>query len=125
MAKTTLVRALAGQVLMYKSGRIPMIQTQFMWAGDELVREHMPDLAWANKDTKLLWQESTPQALVFETLVHHGEGFLEWVTHKVIVRPSLIGDNGFVVKVFGKDKAGIQEFVIDRFHELLSKEVDR
>lgn len=60
--------------------------------------------------------------LVFSTSFHHmdeGGGYCGWSEHKVIVTPSLVF--GFNLRVTGRDKNGIKEYIHEVFGELLQR----
>lgn len=71
--------------------------------------------------TKLL-DASTPDRLVFQADFHHMDdlgGYCGWSEHKVIVTPSLAHE--FNLRVTGRDKRGIKEYIAETFAYCLGK----
>lgn len=66
---------------------------------------------------------STPEKLVFHTSFHHmndGGMYDGWTEHSVIVRASLAF--GIDVRVTGRDRGGIKDYIGDVFHAWLTAE---
>ncbi len=86
----------------------------------ELVYEYMPNGSGFDSGTSLDISASNPEKLVFETNVHHMNegGFYDgWTSHKVIVTPSLAF--GFDVKVTGRDRNDIKNYIGEMFSTLI------
>lgn len=67
---------------------------------------------------------STSERLVFTTAYHHmndGGYYDGWTYHSVIVTPSL--QFGYNLRVTGKDRNGIKEYIAECFSSFLDKEV--
>lgn len=91
---------------------------------EALVKEHMPSGSGFNNGTTLDLDKSTPERLVFDTAFHHMDehgSYCGWTEHTVIVTPSLAF--GFTMRVTGRDRRGIKEYIGDSFHTALSGEV--
>lgn len=89
----------------------------------ELVREHMPSGAGFDSGTKLD-DSSKPNRLVFTTSFHHmndGGMYNGWTEHTVIVTPDLA--SGFDLRVTGRDRNDIKEYIGEVFHSALSTTV--
>lgn len=87
---------------------------------DELVREYLPSGSGFDNGTKLNYDRSTPDKLVFETSFHHMNnhgGYDGWTEHVVIVRPSLA--HGFVVDVTGRDRNDVKTYIVETFNHVL------
>lgn len=87
---------------------------------DELVREYLPSGSGFDKGTKLNYDRSTPDKLVFETSFHHMDthGVYDgWTEHVVVVRPSLA--HGFVVDVTGRDRNDVKTYIVETFNHVL------
>lgn len=64
--------------------------------------------------------KSTPEKIVIEANFHHMDSngfYIGWSHHDVIITPSLEWE--FNIKVTGRDKRGIKEFIGDEFHEIM------
>jgi len=92
---------------------------------ERLVKDHMPSGSGVDAGTKLDWNRSTPQKLVFETSYHHmnDSGYYDgWTEHTVIVRPSLW--NEIEISIGGSDRNDIKEYLHQVFHEALMQEIE-
>ena len=92
---------------------------------EELVKEHMPSGSGFDTGTVLNLDDSTDEELVFETNYHHmnDNGFYDvWTEHSVIVRPSLV--HGFTLRITGRNKRGIKEYIHACFYPDLLKEIE-
>lgn len=90
-----------------------------------LVNQFMPSGSGIDCGTKFVWEESNPNKLVFSASFHHMNdgGFYDgWTEHKVIVTPSLTSD--FDLKITGRDRNQIKEYLHEVFHSALSEEID-
>ena len=91
----------------------------------KVLHDHMPSGSGFDCGTGFRVLDSTPERLVFSTSFHHMNehgSYDGWTEHKVIVTPSLA--NGFNLRVTGRDRNGIKEYIGDLFHEYLSVEVE-
>jgi len=99
------------------------------WAEERLdliEREYLPSGAGINAGCKILVAESHKDRVVIQTEFHHMTefGFYDgWTSHKVIVTPSLI--YGFDLRITGRDKNGIKEYLGDLFFQTLDQEFDQ
>jgi len=78
--------------------------------------ENLPSGSGFDDGCFLLLHESTPEKLVFRANFHHmnNDGlYIGWSSHKVIVTASL--QYGFNIKVTGRDKRGIKDYIVDSF----------
>lgn len=84
-----------------------------------LATEHLPSGSGFDNGTTFNLNESTADKLVFDTSFHHmNEGMYDgWTDHTVTVTPSLAHE--FKLKVSGKDKNDIKEYIADAFHAAL------
>ena len=76
--------------------------------------------------TKINVKESTPDRLVLETSFHHmnEHGYYDgWTEHKIIVTPSL--SSGFDLRVTGRNRNQIKEYIADMFGSALDCETDK
>jgi hypothetical protein len=98
---------------------------------DRLVREHLPRGSGFDNGTTLNFDMSEkagdplacPHLLVFDTSFHHMDdqgGYDGWTEHKVIVSPTFLGP---VLRVTGRDRKGIKEYIADQFHWVINHKV--
>ena len=98
------------------------------WAEERLAlieREYLPSGSGIDAGCKILVEESHKNRLVIQTEFHHMNevGFYDgWTSHKVVVTPSLI--YGFDLKITGRDKNGIKEYLTQLFVHALEQEFD-
>jgi hypothetical protein len=88
-----------------------------------LVAEHMPRGSGFDNGT-FLFDRSTPNKLMFSTSFHHMDehgGYDGWTGHTVTVTPSLAF--GFEIKINGRDRNDIKEYIIEEFDRALREEV--
>lgn len=90
-----------------------------------LVKEHMPGGSGFDSGSRIDVESSTEEKLIFETDFHrmNANGFYDgWTSHKVIVKPSLM-PVGITIRVTGRDRNGIKEYIADSFEYALTKVV--
>lgn len=106
-----------------KSGNAEWLEK---WS-DELDRieiEILPYGSGFNAGCKVMIGSCSDNKLVIKADFHHmnQNGYYSgWGEYSVIVKPSL--RFGFTLKVTGRDRDGIKEYIANVFHELLDKEV--
>lgn len=91
----------------------------------DILKNYMPAGSGFDSGTGFNAVESKPEKLVFETAFHHMNevGYYEgWTHHKVIVTPSLV--YGYTIRVTGRDKKQIKEYIAAAFEAALSAEID-
>jgi hypothetical protein len=89
-----------------------------------LLADLLPSGSGFDTRTILLWNESHEGKLVFETEFHHmnDTGYYTcWTKHKVIITPSL--SNDFSLRVTGRDKNQIKDYIAETFEFSLSQDV--
>lgn len=92
----------------------------------EFVKEHMPHGSGFDSGTEIDFNESNGDKLVFHTSYHHmnDAGYYDgWSNHTVTVTPSFI--TGMNVKVSGRDRNEIKDYVATCFHDSLMTNVSR
>jgi len=85
--------------------------------------DEMPSGSGFDSGTKLDFDASNADRLVFITAFHHmndGGYYDGWTEHNVIVTPSLI--HGFNLKVTGRDRNQIKEYIHEMFANALNEE---
>jgi hypothetical protein len=91
----------------------------------KLVKDHMPSGSGFDHGTTLDLGESSDKRLVFYTGFHHmnENGFYDgWTEHTVYVKPSLSFD--FDLRVTGRNRNDIKEYIADTFHHILANTVE-
>lgn len=91
---------------------------------DALCKEHFPHGSGFDSGCKLE-PESTPNRLIISANFHHMDenGFYDgWTTHTVIVSPDLCFD--YVLRITGRDKRNIKDYISDTFYAVLSIDVE-
>ena len=92
---------------------------------DQLVREHMPSGSGFDSGTKLDWDASHAEKLVFTTAFHHmnENGYYDgWTEHVVTVTPSLA--HGFHLRISGRNRNDIKEYIDEQFRYALMRDVE-
>lgn len=90
----------------------------------ELVHEYMPSGSGLNNGTSLNFAKSDSERLVFETSFHHmnENGLYDgWTEHTVVVTASLMF--GVNIRITGRNRNDIKEYLYALFQEALLKEV--
>lgn len=95
---------------------------------NDIIRNHLPSGSGFNAGTTLDVPEhvtSNRDELRFATSFHHMNdcGYYDgWTEHCVIVKPSL--SHGYTLRVTGRNRNGIKEYIADTFHDALSAAID-
>ena len=88
------------------------------------ILEDFPSGSGFDNGTKLDEDRSTPNRLIFTTAFHHmneGGMYDGWTDHEVIVTPDLAF--GFVLRITGRDRNQIKDYIGEMFHYCLSADV--
>ncbi len=91
---------------------------------DKLIREKLPSGSGFDAGTKLVQDKCTDTRLVFTTSFHHMDehgGYNGWTEHEVYLVASLQFD--FNVRVTGRDRNQIKDYIAETFQHALSEEV--
>jgi hypothetical protein len=91
----------------------------------KLVKNHMPSGSGIDSGVELDFEKSTGEKLVFNTSYHHMNevGMYDgWTEHQVIVTASLV--HGITLRITGRNRNDIKDYLHDVFHEALMKEID-
>lgn len=89
-----------------------------------LVKGYLPSGSGFDNGTSIDLEKSTGNHLVFSTSFHHMDehgGYDGWTSHGVRVDPDLA--SGFNLKVYGRNRNDIKEYIGDVFHAALDSEV--
>jgi len=89
-----------------------------------LVADYLPSGSGIDAGTTLDVDLSTAERLVFATSFHHMNegGYDGWTEHNVIVTPSL--HHGIKLRITGRDRNEIKEYLHEIFHAALTAEID-
>ena len=91
----------------------------------DLCREYLPSGGGFDAGSHIDLDDSHAEKLVFTTSYHHmnEHGYYDgWTEHTVTVTPSF---NGFNMRVSGRDRDGIKEYIGESFASVLNMEVTR
>lgn len=91
---------------------------------DAICAEFLPSGSGLDSGVTLIRETSGEDKLIFQADFHHmnADGFYTgWTCHTVIVTPSLLHD--FVLKVTGRDKNGIKDYIADIMNHALAANV--
>lgn len=89
------------------------------------IPKHLPSGGGFDAGTVLDLDISKPDKLVFTTSFHHMDVngvYSGWTYHQVIITPNLGHD--FEIKVTGRDRNDIKDFITDSFSSTLRAEMD-
>lgn len=98
------------------------------WAEERLdliEREYLPSGSGIDAGCMILVEESHKDRIVIQADFHHMNevGYYDgWTSHKVIITPSLI--YGFDIRITGRDKNGIKDYLAELFCQVLDQEFD-
>ncbi len=121
-AYAVLANAVAARSNCLKSSNVEWLE-HWTELAREIVSELFPSGSGFDNGTKLDFDASNGDKLVFRTAYHHmndGGMYDGWTEHDVIVTPSLWA--GYHVKITGRDRNQIKEYIADSFHTALSAE---
>jgi len=88
--------------------------------------ESLPSGSGFDNGSKLDFEASTSDKLVFVTAYHHMDEngcYDGWTDHRVTITPSF--ELGCHMVISGRDKNEIKEYISDVFHAALSQDVDQ
>ena len=91
-----------------------------------LAREYLPSGSGFDSGCYIELDESRRDKIVIRCDFHHlnENGFYSgWTTHRAIVTPCLLF--GFALRITGKDKDGIKEYIADSMHCALSAKIKK
>jgi hypothetical protein len=84
-------------------------------------KNHLPSGSGVDRGCKIDLDDSGPEKIVITFGFHHMDehgSYDGWTDHKAIITPSL--HFGFNLRITGKDRNGIKEYLSDLFHRVLS-----
>lgn len=92
----------------------------------ELVKEHLPSGGGFDAGTSFDFDRSKPNLLIFNTSFHHmhDSGMYDgWTEHSVRVTPDLA--SGFDMRITGRDRRDIKDYIGETFSTALATPVER
>lgn len=95
-------------------------------AAIEELCDALPSGSGFDNGSRLDWESSTPEKLVFTTAYHHmnDNGMYDgWTEHSVILTPSLEMD--YRLKITGRDRNEIKEYIHECFSTVLGEDVEQ
>ena len=119
-----IARCLAAQENCRKTGNTEWLSRH----GDtinHLVNIYMPSGSGIDSGTKLDFDRSRPNRLVFTAPYHHmndGGMYDGWTDHDIIVTPNL-SFGGFDLRITGRDRNQIKDYLGDTFAEALRQDI--
>ena len=135
MSKRTVVQVIASSVNAYwncvqKAPTQPHLEEwiqKHAANANELVAEYLPSGSGFDSATTLDLEMSSPDGnkLVFYTSFHHMDEYGEydgWTSHTVTVRPSFV--HRLDIKISGRNRGDIKEYVHEAFYCALTQEID-
>jgi len=90
-----------------------------------LCKNHLPSGSGIDRGTMIDLDKSTPNKLRLITAYHHMNEngmYDEWTEHTVTVTPDLM--HGFTLKIGGRNRNDIKDYLYDVYREDLSKELE-
>jgi len=84
---------------------------------EEIIDNYAPSGSGFDNGTYFDYDNSKKDKLIFATSFHHmnESGYYDgWTDHKIIITPSLV--LGFDMRITGKDKRMIKDYIGDMFH---------
>lgn len=121
-------RALAREISRYHRGT----ESLAPWASDAqdaieyLAREYLPSGSGFDSGCQIELDESRADKIVIRCEFHHmnDAGYYDgWTHHRAIVTPSL--EWGFNLRITGRDKNGIKEYIGDTMQMHLSQQITK
>lgn len=93
---------------------------------EKIIKKYAPHGSGFDNGTTLDYKKSTGEKLVFNTSYHHmnDNGMYDgWTEHIITVSPSLAFN--FNLKISGRNRNDIKEYIHDIFHDFLTMEIER
>ena len=104
-------------------------ETSTTWCGRwqtivDRIMDYAPSGSGFDAGTKINWDKCKKDRIVFSTSFHHmnDSGYYDgWTDHEITITPSFFG--GFDLKVSGRDKRGIKDYIGEVFYNWLTMEI--
>jgi len=91
---------------------------------DEIAKNHLPSGSGVDSGTEIDLDRSTEKKIVLNTSYHHmndGGMYDGWTDHTITATPSF---DGFDLKVSGRDRNQIKDYLGDLFYHALMEEIE-
>lgn len=115
---------LAAMANCLKSGNFQWYENH-KYAIEEIIKNHLPRGSGIDAGIKIDFDKSNADKIVFTFGFHHmneGGYYDGWTEHEAIIKPSLAF--GFTLKITGKDRNFIKEYLHDTLHHSLTQEIE-
>lgn len=121
----TVIQHLASAInsALYHEPRENAHYQKFVTMAEDLMDE-LPSGSGIDHGTKLVWEKTRKGKIVLQADFHHMDengGYDGWTEHEIIVAPDF---DGFEIKVTGRNRNQIKEYLADTYHYALSAEVE-
>lgn len=96
---------------------------------EDFLKNHGPSGSGIDCGTKICWMKTDftkKEKIVLIVDYHHMDeygGYCGWTEHNVVITPTMIG-SPFQVKITGKNKNQIKDYLADTFYHWLGQECD-
>tara|TARA_R110001632_G_scaffold70752_1_gene164620 strand:- start:10615 stop:10995 length:381 start_codon:yes stop_codon:yes gene_type:complete len=87
------------------------------------LKEQLPSGSGIDSGCEIDLNNTTNEKVIIKTSFHHMDehgGYDGWTEHKITIRPQF---NGIDIKISGKDKNGVKEYLAELFNEVLTNEI--
>ena len=128
MRKAPLYKAIASTLLAYRNCQTRG-NKEWEEKHGELLEEfqgnYYPSGSGFDRGTTLDLDASTPNKLIFHTSFHHmnDTGYYDgWTEHMVTITPDLFFN--FAIKISGRNRNDIKEYIHETFHTMLTQEIE-
>ena len=120
---------IADNVVWYKNVQKNNEENKELWLNKfaeqiERLEKLLPHGSGIDCGCKIDLERSTSKKVIIHTEFHHMDecGFYDgWTTHDVILTPDF---GGFEMRITGRDKNGIKDYLYDTFYFVLNEEVE-
>lgn len=100
------------------------IDSEFYYdQADDLVKAEFPSGSGVDSGTKIVWEKTNKNKIVLQADFHHmndGGYYDGWAEHQIVITPDW---DGFNLKVTGRNRNEVKEYLGDLFHHTLNREV--
>lgn len=89
-------------------------------------RQYLPSGSGIDSGTRIDMDASKLERVVLTTAFHHmddGGSYDGWTEHTIVITPSFLGR--FSVRISGRDRNGIKEYLTDVFNHALDQTIER
>lgn len=94
---------------------------------DYIEREALPSGSGIDSGTRIDRDQSKPNRIVLDFSFHHMDehGYYDgWTQHRAIVTPSLTAHSGFELRITGRDRNQLKDYLHDVFDTALNETID-